>query len=260
MDSIYRLLETMGYTHPIHPAITHLAIGLVIAALIFYLVSLLMRHEKYAQTAKHCSTLAFLAIFPTVISGLMDWSYYYGANWTLPIKMKIILACALALVLVLSIFLNNKTYRRSWAMLPVYLIAFFTVVGLGYFGGEIVYGKKTIKGNEKGGGIEKAVSESSKSPSVLFADVQKILENNCTKCHSGNNPSKDLNLSTYQGVMQGGQNGAVVVPGKPEESELLIRVKGLSKPQMPPAGPGLSDSDIRTLEKWIHIEAPGPEN
>lgn len=259
-DSIYQLLGTMGYNHPIHPTITHLTIGLVMGALIFYLIALLPRYGKYIPTARHCSTLAFLAIFPTVILGLMDWYYYYGANWIFPIKMKVVLAGALALLLLLSIILNIKKSSRSASLLLVYLLSFFTVVGLGYFGGEVVYSKGSVKNSGKPAAAEKAASGGSASGHIVYADVENIFRNNCTKCHAGSNPPEGLDLTSYQNVMAGGQHGPAVIAGKPEKSELIKRVKGLSEPQMPLGAPALSDSDIRSLEKWIRIGAPGPEN
>lgn len=144
-DFIYHFLADLGYTHPLHPTLTHLTIGLVIAAVIFRAIALLPAYGKYGQTARHCSTLAFLAIFPTVVLGLMDWAYYYGANWMFPIKMKMILAGALMVLLLLAIILNLKLSKGSGALLVIYLLAFLTVIGLGYFGGEIVYGKRSAR-------------------------------------------------------------------------------------------------------------------
>jgi len=260
VDSIYQFMEALGYTHPLHPTITHLTIGLVMAAFIFYLIGLLLQQKKYASTAKHCGTLAFLSVFPTVMLGLMDWTHYYGANWIFPISIKIILACILALLLLLSIILHVKTANRATGLLLVYLLSFFTVVGLGYFGGEIVFGQRSIKGDGTQTEVERTAPEGSKSSRVDFADVQTIFRNNCTNCHSGSNPPKNLGLKSYQKLVQGNENTPVVVPGKPGTSELIKRVKGLSTPKMPLSGPALSENDIQTLEKWVRAGAPGPES
>ena len=258
-DVIYQFLADLGYTHPLHPTITHLTIGLVMGAMIFQLIALLPRYNKYAQTAKHCSALAFLAVFPTVILGLMDWSYYYGANWIFPIKMKFILAGILALLLLLSIILNTKP-SRAGALTSVYLLSFATVVGLGYFGGEIVFGKTGAQGTETQISLEKRKAPIKKPASVDFAVAKSIFQDNCTNCHTGDNPPKSLNLTSYINVMEGSQTGPVVVPGNPGESELIKRVKGISTPQMPLAGAALSDNDIQALEKWIHDGALGPKS
>lgn len=257
---IYDFLADLGYTHPLHPAITHLSIGLVMGALIFHLIALLPRYGKYAATARHCGTLAFLGIFPTIILGLMDWSYYYGSNWIFPIQMKLILAGALALLLFLAIILNAAGPPRSGRLLLIYLLSFASVAGLGYYGGEIVFGKSGPRAAEAQTRPGKSMAEDTAGASVNFADVQNIIQNNCTNCHAGANPPKGLDLSSYKDIMQGSRNGPVVVAGKPGKSELIKRVKGLSVPQMPPSGPALSPGDIRILEKWVHAEAPGPKS
>ena len=43
IDFIFQALAKMGYTHPAHPPITHLPVGLVAAAFIFAFVALLFR-------------------------------------------------------------------------------------------------------------------------------------------------------------------------------------------------------------------------
>jgi hypothetical protein len=61
--------------------------------------------------------------------------------------------------------------------------------------------------------------------------------------------------------MRGGKDGAVIVPGHPEQSLLveLIRHEGPAndpKP-MPPKG-RLSDADIATITEWIRFGAAMP--
>ena len=260
IEFLYRLLENLGYTHPIHPPFTHLTIGLVMGGLIFKLIAIMPGYGKYATTARHCGSLAFVVVFPTVIFGLMDWYHYFGASWIFPIQMKIILVGILILLLVLSIIRHIRAPALSGVILVIYLFSFFTVVGLGYFGGEIVFGQKFNKANQAHTGVEKTAPADSESTGVVFADVDTVFRNNCTNCHTGTNPPKGLSLSSYQDVMKGSKDHPVVIPGKPEASELIKRVKGESTPQMPMGGSALSDSDIRTLEKWIHAGALGPEN
>ena len=51
---------------------------------------------------------------------------------------------------------------------------------------------------------------------VFEKDVLPIFKaNQCLTCHGPNLKIKDMNLSTFQGAMQGSEGGPVVVPGKP---------------------------------------------
>jgi hypothetical protein len=61
IDFIFQVFGKMGYAHPLHPAITHLPVGLVAAAFIFVLVALCLSE----RCSRHCPTteLFFLHSF-----------------------------------------------------------------------------------------------------------------------------------------------------------------------------------------------------
>jgi mono/diheme cytochrome c family protein len=90
-----------------------------------------------------------------------------------------------------------------------------------------------------------------------FSDVNKIFQVRCVKCHGGTRPPEGLYLDSYKGVMAGSKDMQVIVKGDPGKSELLKRIKGISKPRMPKDGPPwLSEDDIMLIEKWIAAGAP----
>ena len=85
-------------------------------------------------------------------------------------------------------------------------------------------------------------------------DVLPILKDNCGQCHGPDLQTKQLNLSTLQGVMKGSESGPVVVPGKPEESLLY---KMVHQGKMPPGNKKhLSDQDVAAIGSWIQAGAP----
>ncbi len=85
-----------------------------------------------------------------------------------------------------------------------------------------------------------------------FSEVNPIFQAHCVKCHSGARPPEGLRLDSYKDVMAGSKDMKVVVKGNPDKSELVKRIKGISKPRMPKDGPPwLSESEIAVIEKWI---------
>lgn len=85
-----------------------------------------------------------------------------------------------------------------------------------------------------------------------WSDVQEIFRQQCVICHQGANAPLGLRLDSHDGVMTGSADGAVIVAGAPEESELIRRVIGESLPRMPLTGPPwLGAEDIATLRAWI---------
>lgn len=142
IESVYQILAKIGYTHPLHPTMTHVVMGLVIGAFVFGLVSMLFKRESLAQTARHCIVLALIALPPTALLGFMDWQHRFAGAWILPIIMKLILGGLLLILLAIAIGLGFRTETWSRDMLITYAVCLVIVIGIGYFGGELVYGKK----------------------------------------------------------------------------------------------------------------------
>jgi hypothetical protein len=114
-------------------------------------------------------------------------------------------------------------------------------------------------------------AEEATAPAALTAEqtkffeakVRPVLAQNCYKCHSvQEGKSKgDLTLDTREGVLKGGENGAVLVPGDPEKSK-LIKAISFTDPdlEMPPKDKGekLTAEAIADLTEWVKMGAPDP--
>jgi hypothetical protein len=77
-----------------------------------------------------------------------------------------------------------------------------------------------------------------------------LLAKHCLACHRGVKAKAGLDLSTRQLTLQGSDGGAVVIPGKPQESLLVQRVANGS---MPPENDGraLTAAEVEVLSRWI---------
>ena len=91
--------------------------------------------------------------------------------------------------------------------------------------------------------------------------IRPLFEKHCAECHSGKSKTLQggLRLDHAEGVTAGGDAGAILVPGKPDESPLIeaVRYEDASL-QMPPAGK-LADKDINDLVKWVSRGAYFPK-
>lgn len=167
-ESIYETLAKFGYTHPLHPTITHVPVGMVIAAFVFILVARLFQRRILVQTAHHCIILGLISVLPAAALGYMDWQHNYGGAWILPIQMKLILAGVLLVILFVASLIGARAFARVNSLLAIYTLCLATVIALGYFGGELVYGKK-IK-------VDKIEGELAKEGAAIF-------NRNCIECH-----------------------------------------------------------------------------
>lgn len=168
IEFIYQTLSKFGYTHPLHPTLTHLPIGMVMGAFFFVLVAFIFPRKNLTQTVRHCSVLALIAAVPTGLLGLMDWQYFYGGSLLFPIKMKLLLAGILIIFLILAIIFGSFGKRLSKLVIALHVLCLFSVIGLGYFGGELVYGTKApAPGLVEGPAAEGAM----------------VFKQNCSACH-----------------------------------------------------------------------------
>jgi uncharacterized membrane protein len=140
---IYDFLKNIGYHHPIHPPFTHVPVGLVIAGFIFILLAWVLKGSGFARTAKHTTVLAFISAIPTVFIGYVDWQVFYAGAFILPINMKMILAGLLLIVLGILVFISLRHEENLKRRLQLHFLSLLLVSGIGYFGGELVYGKKS---------------------------------------------------------------------------------------------------------------------
>ncbi|HEX7379331.1 MAG TPA: PSD1 and planctomycete cytochrome C domain-containing protein [Pirellulales bacterium] len=88
--------------------------------------------------------------------------------------------------------------------------------------------------------------------------VRPLLVRHCYACHGGGRAKGGLSLDSRAAMLAGGESGAVMAPGKPDESLLLAAVEYAGDVQMPPDGK-LADDEIAALKQWLALGAPWPE-
>ena len=230
-EFIYQTLTNFGYNHPIHPTLTHVPIGMVMGAFIFVLIAVITRKTNLAQTARHCSVLALIAAVPTALLGLMDWQHFYGGSLLFPIKIKLILAGILIVFLALAVIFGFFGETFSKLVISLYVLSLFSVIGLGYFGGELVYGTKAPAAEVAEG---------------LAAEGAMVFQQNCSACHLTDSTATKIGPG-LKGVFKGDKfpvSGLAV-------SEDNFR-RQLQKPlgKMPPFG-HLPPEQVETLIAYL---------
>ena len=93
-------------------------------------------------------------------------------------------------------------------------------------------------------------------------DVLPILTQRCGSCHGRSEPEAGLSFTSLAAatkVLESGQQA--IVPGKPDESEVVRRVLSSDESErMPSKGPPLSPQQIDSLRRWIAEGAPWPQH
>lgn len=114
----------------------------------------------------------------------------------------------------------------------------------------------------RAGAVEAARQDEAATPEFYTTQVQPIFRANCYRCHGGFNHRGGLNIQTRAGMLKGGHDGPVLVPGDAAKSLLvrLIRHEGPANDPMPmpPKSPKISDADIATITRWVNAGAIMP--
>ena len=105
--------------------------------------------------------------------------------------------------------------------------------------------------------------EAEAKAAVTQHDVLPILFRRCTTCHGAHRREGGLDLRTRAAMLRGGKSGPAIVPGRPEKSRLVERVRA---GQMPPndrlveaSVKPVEPAEIEVLARWIAAGAPEVE-
>ena len=92
--------------------------------------------------------------------------------------------------------------------------------------------------------------------------IRPILVDSCYECHSTHGKQKgDVALDHRDGMRGRGSQGAVVVPGQPERSVLMMVLRHeIEDLEMPADAPRLRDEVIADFERWIRDGAVDPRD
>ena len=139
-ETIFSFLNSIGFTHPLHPAFTHIPMGMAMGAVVFRFASFLPGMRMLAKTGYHCVALALLGVPPTVVAGVLDWQHTFNGELEFLIVLKMVLAALFSGVLVYILIKDdpeNPIFNRQTF---IYLLLVLLAVGLGFSGGELQYG------------------------------------------------------------------------------------------------------------------------
>jgi hypothetical protein len=174
---------------------------------------------------------------------------------------------AVALIATAVAFLRTSGFGESYK--PVYFPASILLLVLvsitGHFGGNLTHGDTYLveyapQPLRSLAGLGPRRTVTSVSAADPFADVVgPMFVDRCASCHNDDKQESDLNLSTYESVMRGGESGKVIVPGDTEQSELLRRITRDPSDEefMPAEGKTpLTARQVEIIRWWIGAGAP----
>ncbi len=90
--------------------------------------------------------------------------------------------------------------------------------------------------------------------------IRPVLTEKCYSCHSleAEKVKAELLLDSQEGVLRGGESGAILVKGEPEKSRLIRAIRYTDPDLQMPPKEQLSAEQIHDFEEWVKMGAPDP--
>ena len=113
--------------------------GMVMGSFFFGIAALRWPAQNFSRSAFHCSILAILFVVPTALTGMLDWQHSFGGTLEPLIIIKMVLATLLTLTLLITVKMGQAN-KSAKTMLILYVLCLCMAVGLGFSGGQLLYG------------------------------------------------------------------------------------------------------------------------
>jgi mono/diheme cytochrome c family protein len=245
-----------------HPLVVHLPIGLIL------LVPLLELAGKYRPAMLEAAMFVLsLSVLSCLLALTLGYLLAYGSGdagagvarhmWGAIALTIAVLACAL-----LRASSGSPRGFYPYMLACVLLLLAWTA----HQGGSLTHGNnyltEYLPAPLKRFGVGTVRAEASPFPDSFYAQhIHPIFDANCVVCHGAQKVKGRLRLDTYDRAMRGGEDGAVIIPEKPERSILLQRITlpPDQKKFMPSEGkPPLKPEEIAWIRAWI-LQGASPE-
>src|SRR5262249_4038862 len=83
---------------------------------------------------------------------------------------------------------------------------------------------------------------------LYTAKVRPLLAERCARCHGPTRRAGGLRVDSLAALLEGGDSGPALIPGAPDDSPLLLRLRS---GEMPRGGTALTHEEITLLRDWI---------
>lgn len=249
-----------------HVLVLHVPLGIVVA---IFLVEWLSRREKYRHLAAASPFLWGAAAVSAIVTAALGYMHFAEGGFVGPSAAQHRnFGTALAVILTGVAALRLSPFASSYApvFFPASILALLIASMTGHYGGNLTHGSTFLVEYAPQPLRSLAGLEPRRPPveDLAMADpfldlVKPMLDRRCRDCHNPDQQEGELDMSSYESLMDGGELGAVIVPGRPELSELLRRITLPPNDDefMPAEGnTPLTERQVEIIEWWITAGAP----
>ena len=246
-----------------HPLLVHLPIGILIFG-----VLLIFLQKKGSTASNPVIRLAFLlGAISATLAGISGFFQYQFEGFAWDSVQNHLIAGVISAIGSFYLFtqIKDDTFFNFKIKLQV-LFLFLVLTVTGHLGGNISRGEEYLlevmpAGIQSLAGYEAAPEKPLEIPEqgweelVFYGEVvQPILNQNCKSCHNPRNLKGEFNLTSFEELLKGGENGEVLKAGNPELSALFAKMilPLEDEDHMPPKEKRQpSKEEIELIKSWI---------
>lgn len=264
------MMDFIYFLGRFHVLVLHIPIGIIVAILI---LEWLIRKDKYKHLEAAAGFLWVVGAASAILTVILGYMHFAEGGFTGPSATQHrTFGTTLAVIFTIIALLRSSQFASAYrpAFLPAAILMFILASITGHFGGNLTHGSdylleyapQPLRSLAGLGPRRPPVTDLAMADPFLDI-VGPMLRQRCSSCHNADKHESELDLTSYRGVMHGGETGSVVTPGKPDVSEIIRRVSLPSDDDefMPAEGKTpLTDRQVRILEWWISIGAPSGDS
>lgn len=220
-------MDVTTFLGRLHPLVVHLPIGILLIAAAFDVIAY-SRKYHYLRSAVAPTLFAGFtcAVVACVFGYLLSLTGSYDDDILANHKISgILLAITSGLWWILaSRFLTNRfpVDRRIETTFGLGVIVLMGYAG--HQGGSLTHGSDYLLFSADTNKPEREKPQTATDALVFDDVVLPTLERKCESCHRRGKRKGELIVSSYADLMKGGENGAVVVAGHLDKSEMYRRI------------------------------------
>jgi len=250
------MLESLGHFHVV---LVHLPIGILLLACVFQWME---RRPKFASlhTATSIALLIGMicAIFSALTGFLLSFSGDYDEGLVITHQWFGISVAAVSI----AMFYYHTKAAAFKAQVSISILLFVLIIITGHLGGSLTHGSDylTKSWNLSSDTVAQRRPIPNVQEAMVYSDViQPVLQAKCYSCHGKNKQKGKLRMDDSLRLMKGGKDGAVIIPGNVEKSELAKRLslpRGDDDHMPPKEKPQPTEQEIALIHWWIASGAP----
>jgi len=258
----------IGFLGKMHPGIVHFPIALLSVAALFECWRLVRRQAGPNPATLPLSVLAALGAVAASLFGFFLADYDEVEGSLLDLHKWVGLGATAVALLSAGAAIKAGTCGISLKILRItLLLGSGLVLGTGYLGGELVFGKNHLFSPFAPPKPPTPVDKGDGKAPLLMAgkidfptQIAPILKASCLKCHGGEKTKGKLKIDTRENAMKGGENGKCIVPGDPAKSTFYtLLIDKDEDVRMPEKAKPLPPAEIELVKKWIEQGAAWPD-